>query len=188
MNELKRRDAVINTLQERIKTLESTIARMLRERGTDTRSEMKSLVNLSLWMSSSPQDGLNSVTSHAAHVYDFDVSSHMQVDVQIPTIEPLHLNARTSGPTMPCDETPFTRRAIAVTNKIYDGDGDDMKQVPALSKLSEPDSGDDDDVPLSELTRLSPTPNMSFQGVNKRERAPSPAAAKASRPARRLVS
>lgn len=60
---------MINTLQDRIKTLESTVARLLREQG-EIRPEMKSLVNLNLWMSSSPQEGLNAVTSTLMSNFD----------------------------------------------------------------------------------------------------------------------
>ncbi|KAK2467173.1 hypothetical protein APHAL10511_000722 [Amanita phalloides] len=167
MNELRRRDAVNSTLQERIKTLESTIARMLRERGTEIRPEVKSLVNLSLWMSSSPQDGLNSV------------------DMQIPTVDPLLINARTSAPKTPRDETTLVNAEMENAEYAYGKDDkDNMKQVPKFSNLCEPDSGDDD-IPLSELGRLSPSPAF-VQGVNKRGRAASPAATNMGRPTRRM--
>ncbi|KAF8327823.1 hypothetical protein F5887DRAFT_163239 [Amanita rubescens] len=154
-NELKRREAMINTLQERIKTLESTVARLLRERG-EIRPEMKSLVNLNLWMSSSPQEGLN----------------------PIPTVDPMQITC-TSAPMTPHDETSLAGRTIAETkmiNLIYSKpDSDNVKQSPTFSELSRLDSGDDD-IPLAQLSRLSPSPPPPVvQGTNKRGRAASPA-------------
>lgn len=167
LNEIRRRDTVNNSLQEKIRTLESMVARMLRERGTEVRPELKSLVNLSLWMSSSPQEGLNSV------------------DVQIPTVDSLHLNTLAAVPISPREDTPFISRTD-VEMKTMDlrnncKESGQTKRVPTFAKLSEEDSGDDD-IPLSELTRLSPTP---VQATNKRGRPPSPTLANVGRPARR---
>ncbi|KAJ7761101.1 hypothetical protein B0H16DRAFT_559709 [Mycena metata] len=54
-NELRRRENMITSLQTRIDTLESTLARVLKERGTQGGPNSKSMVDLSLWMSSSPR-------------------------------------------------------------------------------------------------------------------------------------
>ncbi|TFK65671.1 hypothetical protein BDN72DRAFT_962359 [Pluteus cervinus] len=52
-NELRRRDKVISNLNARIKTLESTVARQIKERGT---LPLKSMVDVNLWVGSSPRD------------------------------------------------------------------------------------------------------------------------------------
>ncbi|KAF7357779.1 hypothetical protein MVEN_00823900 [Mycena venus] len=52
-NELRRRENMITSLQTKIDTLESTLARLLKERGKE--GDSKSMVDLSLWMSSSPR-------------------------------------------------------------------------------------------------------------------------------------
>ncbi|KAF8624937.1 hypothetical protein AX17_006963 [Amanita inopinata Kibby_2008] len=168
-NEIKLRDSTITTLQTKVKTLESTIARILRERGTEVRSEMKSLVNLSLWMSSSPQDGLNSV------------------DVHIPTVESLHMNTLASTPISALQDIPSAGKMIAdseerkkVEHDSYPDENEYSHAVPTFSKLSGLDS-DDDDMPLSELTSI-----FVVQGSSKRSRPPSPVTGGKGRPTRRM--
>ncbi|KAJ7584551.1 hypothetical protein C8J56DRAFT_893199 [Mycena floridula] len=52
------RDNMITTLQTKIQKLESTLAKCLREKGKVAGTEGKSMVDLSLFMSSSPNNGL----------------------------------------------------------------------------------------------------------------------------------
>ncbi|KAK7005909.1 hypothetical protein R3P38DRAFT_3404589 [Favolaschia claudopus] len=54
-NELRRRENMITSLQTRIDTLESTLARLLKERAKEGDPNSKSIVDLNLWMSSSPR-------------------------------------------------------------------------------------------------------------------------------------
>ncbi|KAJ7217677.1 hypothetical protein GGX14DRAFT_437741 [Mycena pura] len=53
-NELRRRENMITSQQTRIDTLESTLARLLKERGKEGDPNSRSMVDLSLWTSSSP--------------------------------------------------------------------------------------------------------------------------------------
>jgi len=46
---------MITSLQNKIGTLESTLARLLKEKGKEAGSETKSMINLDSWMSSSPE-------------------------------------------------------------------------------------------------------------------------------------
>lgn len=98
---------------------------------------------------------------------------------------------RNSAPMTPRDETSLAGRAIAETkqiNLVYSKpDSDNVKQSPTFSELSQLDSGDDD-IPLAQLSRLSPSPPPVVQGTNKRGRAVSPAPTNVARPIRRLVS
>ncbi len=110
--------------------------------------------------------------------------------MQIPTVEPMQMTC-TSAPMTPRDETSLAGRAIAETKKINliysKPDSDNVKQSPTFSELSKLDSGDDD-IPLAQLSRLSPSPPPVVQGTNKRGRAASPAPTNVGRPIRRLVS
>lgn len=54
---------MITSLQTRIDTLESTLARLLKEKGKEGDPNSKSMVDLSLWMSSSPHSGGEKVRS-----------------------------------------------------------------------------------------------------------------------------
>ncbi|PFH47638.1 hypothetical protein AMATHDRAFT_50152 [Amanita thiersii Skay4041] len=122
----------------KVKSLESTIARKLREKATGP--EPKPLVNLNLWMSSSPPDALNKVPITAA--------------------EPLHMTSVTSAPVTLEEASVEKRTAEVPTSAMKPSRCEnqmDEDDSPTFSQLSQLDSGDDD-IPLSELTRLSPTP------------------------------
>lgn len=58
---LTQRENMINSLQTRIDVLESTLARLLKERGKEVDPNSKSMVDLSLWMSSSPRSAQKQV-------------------------------------------------------------------------------------------------------------------------------
>ena len=103
--------------------------------------------------------------------------------MQIPAV---NLNSLTAAPITPREDPSFGSLAAVETGKReLNSSGKEkgqQKQTPTFAKLSECDS-DDDDIPLSELTRLSPTP---ASVTHKRIRASSPTAG--GRPTRRLVS
>ncbi|KAK2461370.1 hypothetical protein APHAL10511_006594 [Amanita phalloides] len=78
-------------------------------------------------MSSNPQDGSNSV------------------DTQIPTVDLLHLNARTSAPITPRNKTTLVYAEMKKIDYAYNKDDtDNMKQGPNLG---------DGEIPLAELMR-----------------------------------
>lgn len=76
-NELRRRENMINTLQARVRELESTLAKLLKEKGKeDGRSTANSVVGPDFWLSSSPH-GLNDAVTWRPWVRDGTKTSSM---------------------------------------------------------------------------------------------------------------
>lgn len=51
---VSQRDNMVTTLQKKIESLESTLAKCLRQKGKESGMQSKPMVDLNLWMSSSP--------------------------------------------------------------------------------------------------------------------------------------
>ena len=95
--------------------------------------------------------------------------------MQIPAVDPHHLNSLMAAPLTPREDQSSTSLAAFEMGKMPSSstrkENREQKQALTFAKLSECDSGDDDNH-LSVLTRLSPTPASVKQ---KRTRAASPA-------------
>ncbi|KAJ7451799.1 hypothetical protein B0H11DRAFT_309581 [Mycena galericulata] len=160
-NELRRRDNMITSLQTRIDTLESTLARLLKERGKDADPNSKSMVDLSLWMSSSPRSAQKQAEAEAVAV----ASSSTRIQPQSPTVfvpdtppPPIKKNAK---PTKTAPAPPQTGHRAHQTLAAIDADDDPL-------------TDSDDDVPITAT-------------LGKRSRTPTSAKTdEPSRPARRL--
>ncbi|KAF8894234.1 hypothetical protein CPB84DRAFT_1848568 [Gymnopilus junonius] len=132
-NELRRRQHVVDSLKAKVAELQGTIARMIKEKDTElqvvpaatTSSNSKPIVGLKPWMPSS--------------------SPRMEIDATIEEQENTHQKSA-SVASVKITIPPATRKAPPVNLLLAD---------PRLSQLRAADSDDDDDKPLSELSRLS---------------------------------
>ncbi|KAJ6625740.1 hypothetical protein B0H10DRAFT_2211632 [Mycena sp. CBHHK59/15] len=139
-NELRRRENMITSLQTRIDTLESTLARLLKERGKEGGLNAKSMVDLSLWMSSSPH------------------SAQKKADPQ-PTAS--SARTRAASPTVFVPDTPPIKKSSnhpkPVTSKSPTETNRPQKTFAALD-AEDPLTEPDDDMPLSTLGKRQRTP------------------------------
>ncbi|KAF9457026.1 hypothetical protein BDZ94DRAFT_1326565 [Collybia nuda] len=178
-NELRRRDNMVNTLHGRIRELESSLARLLRDREVEAGNITKSMVDLSLWMSSSPI--APDQPEPASHL----IPSNKFEDNLEPPIVVVGLNeastivskATTTPPSLkPSDSSTMTIRVPAKLKVKPKGKVETSK--PAIPKPHATfstlalDSDSEEDTPLSELSDMSTV-------LGKRDRIPSPAKEKA---------
>ncbi|KAF7376538.1 hypothetical protein MSAN_00069900 [Mycena sanguinolenta] len=134
-NELRRRENMITSLQTRIDTLESTLARLLKERGKESDPNSKSMVDLSLWLSSSsPRSDGKKTGAQPATAGASSTSNRIQPPsptVFVPDTPP-KANAKTS-PTS--DHRPRTFAAINGADDDSDSE-DDRPITTTLGKRS----------------------------------------------------
>ncbi|KAJ7045960.1 hypothetical protein C8F04DRAFT_1388497 [Mycena alexandri] len=167
-NELRRarlppfRENMITSLQTRIDTLESTLARLLKERGTQGGPSSKSMVDLSLWMSSSPRSAEKKATADAQQGAAASTSARAQ---------PL------PSPTVFVPDTPPVKKSSKGTKPAA------VKSSPARHAHKSLAAIDAEDDPLTESE--DDTPRSVTLG--KRSRTPTSGTIDGhSRPARRL--
>ncbi|KAJ6594382.1 hypothetical protein B0H19DRAFT_59710 [Mycena capillaripes] len=157
-NELRRRENMITSLQTRIDTLESTLARLLKERGKEGGPNSKSMVDLSLWMSSSPRSAEKKPDTPPAA----STSNRIQPPsptVFVPDTPPVKKSSKAPKATAKPSPPP-THRA--------------HKTFAAIDAEDDPLSDSEDDTPISAT-------------LGKRSRTPASANGdETSRPARRL--
>ncbi|TFK37394.1 hypothetical protein BDQ12DRAFT_713501 [Crucibulum laeve] len=125
------RENMISNLQLKITTLESTVARMLKEKGKEAGPDAKPMIDLSMWMSSSPLrpvgDLVLSKPGAVQAVSGAPISTASQ-----------SVHAPKQSTTTPEDASPTPK-----------------KPVPSFAKLAGLESDDEDDIPLSELSQLT---------------------------------
>ncbi|KAJ7141340.1 hypothetical protein C8R44DRAFT_244833 [Mycena epipterygia] len=144
-NELRRRENMITSLQTRIDTLESTLARLLKERGKESDPNSKSMVDLSLWMSSSPRSAQKKPGAPAA------ASSSSRIQPQSPTVfapdtpPPVKKSSKATKPADIKPPPPPTAHRVQKTLAAIDADEDPL-------------TDSDDETPLSALGKRSRTP------------------------------
>ncbi|KAJ7693440.1 hypothetical protein B0H17DRAFT_1060184 [Mycena rosella] len=156
-NELRRRENMITSLQTRIDTLESTLARLLKERGKEGGPNSKSMVDLSLWMSSSPRSAQKKPDAQPTASSSNRIPSPT---VFAPDTPPVKKSSKAAKPAAIAPPPQTGHRALKT---LADIDADD-----------EPLTDSDDDQPLSTT-------------LGKRSRTPTSAKTdEPSRPARRL--
>ncbi|KAJ7739045.1 hypothetical protein DFH07DRAFT_943990 [Mycena maculata] len=158
-NELRRRENMITSLQTRIDTLESTLARLLKERGKDSGPNSKSMVDLSLWMSSSPRSAQKQ--ADAPPVASSSRIQPASPTVIVPDTPPVKKSAQVPAVKPP----PLQTAHHAQTHKTF----------AAIDADDDPLTDSEDDVPKSAT-------------LGKRSRTPTSAKSddEPSRPARRL--
>ncbi|KAJ7267591.1 hypothetical protein B0H12DRAFT_116565 [Mycena haematopus] len=140
-NELRRRENMITSLQTRIDTLESTLARLLKERGKEGDPNSKSIVNLSLWMSSSPHSGGKKTAAQPATAA---VSTSNLIQPPSPTVfvpdTPVKRSAKTpksAGAKSSSSDHRPARTFTAINGADDDSDSDDDTPITAtLGKRS----------------------------------------------------
>ncbi|KAJ6494953.1 hypothetical protein DFH09DRAFT_1206052 [Mycena vulgaris] len=156
-NELRRRENMITSLQTRIDTLESTLARLLKERGKEGGPNSKSMVDLSLWMSSSPRSAQKKTDAQSAAASSSTRSQPPSPTVFAPDTPPVKKSSKATKSAAPPQTVHRSHKTLA------DIDAED-----------EPLTDSDDDTPLSTT-------------LGKRSRTPTSAKAdEAGRPPRRL--
>lgn len=137
-NELRRRENMITSLQTRIDALESTLARLLKERGKENDPNNKSMVDLNLWMSSSPR----SVQKRAEAATEPVASTSARLlspGVLVPETPPVKKSSKATKPTAPPPQ-PLQ----AVDHRAH-------KSLTAIDAEDEPLTDSDDDAPLSTI-------------------------------------
>ncbi|KAJ7121263.1 hypothetical protein C8R43DRAFT_75767 [Mycena crocata] len=157
-NELRRRENMITSLQTRIETLESTLARLLKERGKEGDPNSKSMVDLSLWMSSSPRSAQKAdaqpVASSSTHIRPPSPT------VFVPDTPPVKKSSKATKPAASKPAPPTVHRG--------------HKTLSAIDHDDEPLTDSEDETPISTT-------------LGKRSRTPTSAKTdEPSRPARRV--
>ncbi|KAJ6498847.1 hypothetical protein C8R45DRAFT_1093143 [Mycena sanguinolenta] len=131
-NELRRRENMITSLQTRIDTLESTLARLLKERGKESDPNSKSMVDLSLWLSSSPHsDGKKTGAQPAAAS-----STSNRVQSPPPTVFVPDTPPKANAKTSPSSDHRPTRTFAAINGDNDDSDSEDDRPLTTLGKRS----------------------------------------------------
>ncbi|KAJ3785855.1 hypothetical protein GGU10DRAFT_353671 [Lentinula aff. detonsa] len=154
-NELRRRDNMVTTLQQKVGKLESTLAKCLKDKGKGDNyvvSELKekSMLNLNMWMSSPLKDiEAPLLASKSPVVKTINVKSDL-ASSRFPPIQPVQTN---SPPTL---------------------------NTPTFAKLDE-DISDFDDIPLPRLGKR----NRAASPSNKATQDTSPRPTRRSKPAAR---
>ncbi|KAF8199889.1 hypothetical protein K438DRAFT_671185 [Mycena galopus ATCC 62051] len=159
-NELRRREKMIESLQTRIDTLESTLARLLKERGKEDNPNSKSMVDLSLWMSSSPRSGGKKTAAQPATAA---ASTSALIQPPSPTVfvpdTPVKRGAKapkSAGPKTSSSPHRPNRTFAAINEADDDSDSEDDKPTAAtLGKRSRtPTSATIDDEQTRPARRL----------------------------------
>ncbi|KAF8991189.1 hypothetical protein BDQ17DRAFT_312304 [Cyathus striatus] len=151
-NEIRRRDNTINTLQKKISSLESTLAKKLNAKTRGNEVDCKPMMDLGLWMSSPL-----SVIEENLVIFSFiEVVELTSVVDQAETDEP-----PPPPPPLPALETPCQQCSDPPL-------APPKKPAVTFAELSALETEDEDDVPVSQLSRLS------SEKARKRARPPSP--------------
>ncbi|KAJ7282824.1 hypothetical protein C8J57DRAFT_1296622 [Mycena rebaudengoi] len=145
-HELRRRENMITSLQTKIDTLESTVARLLNEKGKEDGTNTTSMVNLKLWMSSSPR----SAEKKAA----------------IASTSALIRAASPTGAIIVPESPPVTRSSRALKPAVRSTDRS-PRTFAAVDEDDEPLTDSDDDMPLS--TTLGKRPRTPAVAVKAEE-------------------
>ncbi|KAJ7680756.1 hypothetical protein DFH06DRAFT_1164106 [Mycena polygramma] len=145
--ELRRRENMITAHQTRIDTLESTLARLLKERGKEGGPNSKSMVDLSLWMSSSPRSADKKPAMQPAAASTSNRIQPPSPTVFVPDTPPVKKSSKAPKPAVKMQQpSPSTHRA--------------HKTFAALD-AEEPLTDSDDDMPISaKLGKRSRTPTL----------------------------
>ncbi|KAJ7646858.1 hypothetical protein FB45DRAFT_891637 [Roridomyces roridus] len=140
-NELRRRDNMITSLQTRIDTLESTLARMLKEKGKEGDQNGKSMVDLSLWMSSSPRSAQKQAEAQSASLHKASQSPKVFVpDTPPPVVKKYGKTSATasrppSSPPVGSHRSPKSFASLnAEEDEVLTESDDDDKPLAALGK------------------------------------------------------
>ncbi|KAG5654188.1 hypothetical protein H0H81_006570 [Sphagnurus paluster] len=176
-NELRRRETMNLKLQGKVRELESTLARMLKEKEKDAGVASKSIIDLNAWMSSSP-DPQNASINPVDVVMEpppDNLTSLAPAPAPIDSKKPLSTNALATPKSLPTSGAvpvamvsipnvqPTILRPVGIptVNNLQS-----FRELDGLSSIE--DSGSEEEIPLSEMS-------ASATVLGKREREPSPA-------------
>ncbi|KAJ7497739.1 hypothetical protein FB451DRAFT_1212581 [Mycena latifolia] len=152
-NELRRRENMITSLQTKIDKLESTLARLLKEKGKEGDANSKSMVDLNLWMSSSPRSAQKKADAQPTASSS---TRHPSPTVFVPDTPPVKKSSKAPKPVIAAPPVPKTLADIDA-EPLTDSD-DDTPLSTTLGKRSRTPTSAKTDEPSRPPRRLRTAP------------------------------